>query len=92
MFQDARECGGALRRLAAGDAAELNDGNREPVGLHDLRHSFVALALEAGVSMPEAAALARHANARVTAQVYAGLSDTGREAASAKLAEAGFGR
>lgn len=52
----------------------------------------LGVALEAGVSMPEAAALARHANARVTAQVYAGLSDTGREAASAKLAEAGFGR
>ena len=48
--------------------------------------------LEAGVSMPEAAALARHANARVTAQVYAGLTDSGREAAAAKLAEAGFGR
>ena len=42
--------------------------------------------------MAEAAALARHANARVTAQVYAGLSDSGREAASAKLADAGFGR
>jgi hypothetical protein len=37
----------------------------------------VAIALAAGVSMPEAAALARHANARVTAQVYAGLSDEG---------------
>jgi integrase len=77
---------------SAGDAAGLNGGGRQPVGLHDLRHSFVALALEAGVSMPEAAALARHANARVTAQVYAGLSDSGREAASAKLVEAGFGR
>jgi integrase len=82
----------ALRAVhAAGDAAGLNGDEREQVGLHDLRHSFVALALAAGVSMPEAAALARHANARVTAQVYAGLADNGREAASAKLAEAGFG-
>ena len=37
-------------------------------------------------------ALARHANARVPAQVYAGLGDNGREAAAAKLVEAGFGR
>jgi integrase len=67
-----------------------NDG-RERVGLHDLRHSFVALALDAGLSLAEAAALARHANARVTAQVYAGLVEHGREQAAAKLVEAGFG-
>jgi hypothetical protein len=42
--------------------------------------------------MAEAAALARHANARVTAQVYAGLVEDGRETAAAKLVEAGFGR
>ena len=68
----------ALRAVhTAGDAAGLNGDGREPVGLHDLRHSFVALA--------------RHANARVTAQVYAGLSDSGRAAAAAKLREVGFG-
>jgi integrase len=77
---------------AAGDAAGLNAAGRERVGLHDLRHSFVALALDAGASMAETAALARHANARVTAQVYAGLSDDGRKKAAAKLVEAGFGR
>ncbi len=83
----------ALRAVhAAGDAAGLNGEGREPVGLHDLRHSFVALALDAGASLAEAAALARHANARVTAQVYAGLADDGREKAAAKLVEAGFGR
>lgn len=83
----------ALRAVhVAGDAAGLNGDGLEPVGLHDLRHSLVAIALEAGVSMPGAAALARHANARVTAQVYAGLSDSGRQAAAAKIAEAGFGR
>lgn len=48
--------------------------------------------LEAGVSMSGAAALARHANARVTAQVFAGLSESGRAAATAKLGEVGFGR
>ena len=82
----------ALRAVhAAGDAAGLNPEGRQPAGLHDLRHSFVALALAAGLSLAEAATLARHANARVTAQVYAGLADDGREAAAAKLIEAGFG-
>jgi integrase len=63
---------------AAGDAAGLNGGGRERVGVHDLRHSFVALALAAGLTLPEAAALARHASPRVTAAVYAGLSDDNR--------------
>jgi len=82
----------ALRAVhAAGDAAGLNSNGRQPVGLHDLRHSYVSVALAAGLSLAEAAALARHANARVTAQVYAGLTDDGCEAAAAKLVEAGFG-
>jgi integrase len=56
-----------------------------------LRHSYVALALAAGASLAETAALARHANARVTATVYAGLTDDGRSRAAAKLTDAGFG-
>ena len=44
----------------------------QPVGLHDLRHSFVAIALANSVTLPEAAMLARHANPRVTLAVYAG--------------------
>jgi integrase len=83
----------ALRAVhAAGDKNGLNDNGRQPVGLHDLRHSFVALALASNVSLAEVAALARHANAKVTAAVYAGLADGGREVAAAKLVEAGFGR
>jgi integrase len=83
----------ALRAIhAAGDAAGLNGDGRQPVGLHDLRHSFVGLALDAGASLAEAASLARHANARVTAQVYAGLTEDRRERAAAKLIAAGFGR
>jgi integrase len=83
----------ALRAVhAAGDAAGLNREGRQPVGLHDLRHSYVALALDSGLSLAETAALARHANAGVTAQIYAGLADDGCKAAAAKLVEAGFGR
>ncbi len=73
---------------AAGDAAGLNGEGRERVGVHDLRHSFVAVALAAGLTLPEAAALARHANPRVTATVYAGLTETARAELGAKLAGA----
>jgi hypothetical protein len=48
----------------------------------------VAVALAAGLTLREAAALARHANPRVTATVYAGLTDAGRAGLGAKLAEA----
>ncbi len=82
----------ALRAVyKAGDAAGLNGDGREPVGLHDLRHSFVALAFDAEVPLPQTSALARHANARVTAQVYAGVIEGGRERAAAKLVGTGFG-
>jgi integrase len=70
----------------AGDAAGLNGEARECVGVHDLRHSFVAVALAAGMTVPETAALARHANAKVTATVYAGLTEHGREQLAGKLA------
>ncbi len=82
----------ALRAVhAAGDNAGLNGAGREPVGLHDLRHSFVANALAAGVTLPEAATLARHANARTTAIVYAGVTEQAREGIAAKLLAAGLG-
>ena len=76
----------------AGDNASLNSHDAEPVGLHDLRHSFVAAAFEHGLSAPEVAQLARHANPRVTLTMYAGLTDEAREKAIAKLANRGFGR
>jgi integrase len=75
----------------AGDTLGLNGDGVEPVGLHDLRHSFVAVAFERNLTAPEIATLARHANAKVTLSVYAGLTDDGREKAIAKLAESGFG-
>ena len=56
--------------------------------LHDLRHSYVANALAGGLTLREAAAAARHANPRVTATVYAGLTDQAREQLGMKLAEA----
>ena len=60
--------------------------------MHDLRHSFVAVAFDRKLTAPEIAALVRHANPKVTLGLYAGLTDDGRERAVAKLAEDGFGR
>jgi hypothetical protein len=69
----------ALRALyEAGDRSGLNGECREPVGLRDLRHSFVAVALASGLTLPEASVLARHANPRITAMAYAGLRDDAR--------------
>jgi integrase len=73
---------------AAGNTAKLNGDDRPLVGLHDLRHSFVALALASGLTLPEASALARHANPRITAIAYAGLTDQGRVMLGDKLAAA----
>jgi integrase len=82
-----------LRALhAAGDSLGLNGDGAKPVGLHDLRHSFVAVAFEQGLSAPEVAMLARRANAKVTLAVYAGITGDGREKAFAKLAGSGFGQ
>lgn len=75
----------------AADNAGLNGEGLEPVGVHDLRHSLVAIAFEQGLTAPEVAVLARHANAKVTLTVYAGLTGHGREKAAAKLAAGGFG-
>ena len=84
----------ALRALhEAGDAAGLNPEGAEAVGLHDLRHSLVALAFESReLSRPEIAELARHATPNVTVTIYAGLSGDGRAKAASKLADAGIGR
>lgn len=82
----------ALRAVhAAGDDVGLNGKGQEPVGLHDLRHSFVALALDSGTTLAEAAVLARHANAGVTGKIYAGVSEKAKAQIAAKLVNAGFG-
>jgi integrase len=82
----------ALRAVRkAGDAAGLNGDGIEAVGLHDLRHSFVALALDSGTTLAEAAVLARHANAGVTGTMYAGVNEKAKAQIATKLVNAGFG-
>ena len=61
------------------------------VTAHDLRHSLVANALDAGLTLAEASRLARHASPAVTASVYADVLEANRESLGAKLAQAGFG-
>jgi hypothetical protein len=43
------------------------------------------------MSLAEVAVLARHANARVTGQLYAGLSDKAKTQLASKLLDAGVG-
>ena len=83
----------ALRALhQAGDAAGINPDGAQRVGLHDLRHSLVALAFQSKeLSIPEIAELARHATPNVTLTLYAGISSDSRAKAASKLADAGVG-
>ena len=60
------------------------------VTAHDLRHSLVANALDAGLTLAEAARLARHASPAVTASVYADVLEAKRETLGAKLEASGF--
>jgi integrase len=87
--QSRRNLHRALQKAAA--SAGLAGDELQPISAHDLRHSLVALALDSGLSMAQAAVLARHASARVTAQVYAGVSESAREEIATKLTASGFG-
>jgi integrase len=69
----------------AGRRAGLQPEGIEPVGVHDLRHSFAAHALNGGLSMVEAARVLRHANPHVTAAIYAGMTDEAVSALGSKL-------
>jgi integrase len=77
----------ALRAIVAA-AVKAKLGH---VTAHDLRHSLVANALDAGLTLAEASRLARHATPAVTATVYADVLEAKRETLGAKLADAGFG-
>jgi integrase len=71
----------------AGDKLGLNVEGRPRVTVHALRHSFVTNAIALGLTIPEAAMLARHDPA-TTAAVYANVAETQRRLAAAKLAAA----
>ena len=51
----------------------------------------LSLALDAGASLAEAAVIARHANAKVTGAIYAGVSESGKAKIASKLVDAGIG-
>jgi integrase len=79
------------RSLNAGEAAGLHGENLQPIGLHDLRHSLVANALDSNVTLAGAAVLARHAYAKVTAQIDAGVSESAKAQIASKPTSVGFG-
>src|SRR5207245_1885952 len=62
----------------ASTAAGLNETGKKKVSPHDLRHSCAALLLAAGVPAPKVAAILRHADARITLTVYAGVVESQR--------------
>jgi predicted alpha/beta hydrolase len=53
--------------------------------------TLIGIAFEDGLTLPEASVLARHANPRVTAQAYTGVSEKTRQRVAEKLAESGYG-
>ena len=55
------------------------EDGREPVGLHDLRHSAASFYFDAGWKTREVSRLLRHANPTVTLTVYAGLAPAEEE-------------
>lgn len=61
----------------------------EPVGVHDLRHSFAAYAFARGLSPVQVARFMRHANPNVTLTVYAGLSQDAVAELGEKLSSMG---
>jgi integrase len=81
--------GRAIRQ--AGFRAGLNTEGRPAVHAHDLRHSYVANVLAFHATVPEAAILARHSNAQITASIYGGVTDEARSQIATKLVAAGFG-
>lgn len=83
--QNARNVLRAVHR--AGDKLGFNADGQAKVNVHSLRHSFVSNAVDAGLTIPEAALLARH-DPQTTAAVYARVAETKRKQAASKLAVA----
>lgn len=75
----------ALHR--AGDALGLNAEGQPKVNNHSLRHSFITNAIALGLTIPEAALLARH-DVATCASTYAKVAETARRGVASKLAAA----
>jgi integrase len=75
----------------AGDSAGLNDEG-EKVGVHDLRHTFAAALVAAGLTPTESARIMGHRSPLIFLQRYAGLAGDDLTVAFDKLKASGFGR
>lgn len=87
--QDRHNARRAVARAA--EKAGLNVEGRKTVSPHDLRHTFVACAHAAGLSLPQVSGLARHKTPRVTLEVYSTLGEEARRDAASDLYASGFG-
>jgi integrase len=76
-----------LRRQRAYRALKARTG----INPHALRHSYIAGALAAGATLPEASRLARHSSVAVTAKSYAGLAPEHELRGLERLVASGWG-
>jgi integrase len=63
----------------------------KPLSPHDLRHSIGSELLARGVPLPDVSRFLRHADVRITAQVYAHSLDNGLTSTAERLTAGGFG-
>lgn len=65
--------------------ALLKDNKLPEVRIHDLRHTFCTLLLEAGEDLSTVSKLARHSSYSITADIYGHLTKTMQERAAGKM-------
>ena len=63
----------------------LKDAGLPHLRLHDLRHSFATLSLEAGVDLKTVSSALGHATISTTADLYAHVTSSLREDAAARI-------
>jgi integrase len=64
---------------------------RECIGAHDLRHTYISNAVQAGLPLPVVAKLAGRRDIRMLSERYAGVVGEDLSSYVAKLAASGFG-
>jgi integrase len=80
----------AIERAAQRAGIDPGRG-RVCVGAHDLRHTYVSNAVQAGLPLPVVAKLAGHRDIRMLSERYAGVVGEDLSTYIAKLAASGFG-
>ncbi len=79
----------AKLKIKADPKLNVEDDGREPVGVHDLRHSAAAMAFGHGLNAVEVSKFLRHANPAITLSTYSALTSDQARAIGDKLAGVG---